>query len=463
MTDKQHYDAVVIGTGQAGMPLCTALVKAGRKTAIIERAFVGGTCINYGCTPTKTMVASARVAYSARHAAEYGVDVGEVSVDMRRVRQRKRDMVVSFRDGDEKGITDGGVDLIFGEASFTGPKSLQVRMNDGSDTRQIEADLIFIDTGTRPAVPDLDGLADVHFLDSTSIMELDEVPDRLLILGGGYIGLEFAQMFRRFGSQVTVIARGDHLLSKEDPDVADGLAEILKQDGVEILYKTSTLKVRQASSGKIEMTLKGPDGEYTRTGSHLLVATGRTPNSDSLNLAAAGIQADERGFIKVNGKLETNVPGVYALGEANGEPAFTHIAYDDYRIICANLINGHDVTTEGRILPYVVFTDPQLGRVGMSEEAARKSGRRIKIARIPMNYVARAIETGEDRGFMKAIVDQETEEILGCAILGLEGGEIMAQLQIAMMGKVRYPDLRDGIFAHPTLAEGLNTLFSNFE
>lgn len=459
MADTQHYDAIVIGSGQAGMPLSTALVKSGRKTAMIEREHVGGTCINTGCTPTKTMIASARIAYLARRASDYGVHTSLASVNMVEVRQRKRAVVADFRDGDEKRIVGGGVDLIMGEASFTGPRSLRVLTNDGK-TLKMDADTIFIDTGTRPASPHLEGLNSVHYYDSTSIMELDVVPTHLLVLGGGYIGLEFAQMFRRFGSEVTIINRGKQLLSKEDSDVADAVADILKEDGIKILFEAESMRVARGQGGVgVSFTVRISGEELQLAGSHLLVATGRTPNSDSLNLGMAGIEADERGFIRVNGKLETNVPGVYAVGEANGEPAFTHISYDDFRIICANLLYGHNVTTEGRMLPYVVFTDPQLGRVGIGEDAARAKSLNIKVAKIPMNYVARALETGETRGFMKAIVDADTGQILGCAVLGIEGGEIMAQIQIAMMGKLHYTVLRDAIFAHPTLAESLNTLF----
>ncbi|HEX8221456.1 MAG TPA: mercuric reductase [Chloroflexia bacterium] len=463
MAGRQHYDAIVIGAGQSGMPLSRAMAKAGWKTAMVERAHVGGTCINTGCTPTKTMVASARVAYLAGRAAGYGVRISPPSVDMSRVRQRKRDMVESFRGGNERSLATAGVDLLMGEGRFTGPKSIEVRLNGSGDVRQLEAERIFIDTGTRSAVPRLEGLDTVPYLDSTSIMELDAVPDHLLVLGGGYIGVEFAQMFRRFGSRVTVIVRGKSLLSKEDPDIAEALTGILRDDGIEVLFEAESLRVARGGDNAILFTVRTPGGERVIEGSHLLVATGRTPNSDSLNLGAAGIETDERGFIKVNVKLETNVPGVYALGEANGEPAFTHISYDDFRVICANLLYGQDVTTNDRILPYVVFTDPQLGRVGLGEEDARRQGRNVKVAKMPMSWVARALETDETRGLMKAVVDADTGQILGCAILGLEGGEVMAQVQLAMMGKLPYHVLRDAIFAHPTLAESLNTLFAQIE
>jgi len=463
VTTTKHYDAIVIGAGQSGGPLSTALAQAGWKTAIIECIHVGGTCINEGCTPTKTMVASARVAYLARRATDYGIHTGPVTVDMVKVRQRKRDIVDSFRNNSQRRIeSTEGVDLLMGEAHFTGPKELEVRLING-ETRQLTANSIFINAGARPSKPSVSGVDSVPTLDSTSIMELDVVPDHLLIIGGGYVGLEFGQMFRRFGSQVTVIQRGAYLLAREDPDVADEVAKILREDGLEVLLETSPTHVEKAGDGKIQLTVKTPTGERTLTGSHLLVAAGRTPNSDWLNLAATGVQVDKKGFIQANEKLETNVPGIYALGDVKGGPAFTHISYDDFRIIRTNVLENGNATIHDRLVPYTVFIDPQLGRIGLSETEARAKGRNIKVARMPMNYVARALEVDESRGFMKAIVEADTSQILGAAVLGIEGGEIMAMLEIAMMGKLPYTVLRDGIFAHPTLAESLNNLFSSFE
>ncbi len=455
-----HYDSIVIGAGQAGGPLSTALAKAGRKTAIIEREHVGGTCINEGCTPTKTMVASARVAYLARRGSDYGVHTGPISVDMGKVRQRKRDIVDSFRGGSQRRIEQTeGVDLLMGEACFVGPKMLEVQLNDGP-TRQLTADHIFINTGARPSMPKLAGLDSVPTLNSTTIMELDTVPEHLLVLGGGYIGLEFGQMFRRFGSQVTIVQRGKQLLAREDADVAEEVAKILREDGIEILLDTDAVRVARSGNGQIALTVKTPPGERTLTGSHLLVAAGRTPNTDKLNLSAAGVETDKHGFIKVNERLETNVPGIYGLGDVKGGPAFTHISYDDFRIIRTNLIESGSATTINRLVPYTVFIDPQLGRVGLSEAEAREQHRNIKVAKMPMNYVARALEVDEPRGLMKAVVDADTKQILGCAVLGIEGGEIMAMFEIAMLGQVAYPVLRDAIFAHPTLAESLNNLFA---
>jgi pyruvate/2-oxoglutarate dehydrogenase complex dihydrolipoamide dehydrogenase (E3) component len=455
----ETYDAIVIGAGQAGGPLSTALANAGHKTALIEREHVGGTCINEGCTPTKTMVASGRVAYLARRAADYGVHVGPVTVDMAKVRQRKRDIVDSFRNGSQGRIErTAGVDLLFGAASFSGQKTLDVRMNDRT-TRQLSADLIFINAGARPSMPRMEGIDDVPYLNSTTIMELGAVPEHLLVIGGGYIGLEFGQLFRRLGSQVTIVQRGPKLLAREDADVADAVAEIMRQDGIELLLDSEAPRVARAAGGTIHLTVRGGGQERVIDGSHLLAAAGRTPNSDSLNLEAAGVQADKHGFIQANERLETNVPGIYALGDIKGGPAFTHISYDDFRIIRSNLIEKGAATTKQRLVPYTVFIDPQLGRVGMSEQEARAQGRNIRVATLPMTSVARALEVDETRGFMKAIVDAETKQILGAAVLGIEGGEVMAVLQMAMIGNVPYTTLRDGVFAHPTLAESLNNLF----
>ena len=461
MTAPIHYQAIVIGSGQGGTPLCRSLAEAGLRTALVERSRIGGTCINEGCTPTKTMVASGRVAYLARRGKDYGVDTGDIRIDMRRIRQRKRDIVDSFRNGSQKRLEKtANLELIFGEASFSRPKTVSVRTKDGAQ-RELSAERIFINAGARPSVPNLEGLADVPFLDSTSIMELDAVPEHLLVLGGGYVGLEFGQLFRRLGSQVTVVQSAAQLLVHEDMDVAEEVASILKQDGIEVVLNSRAERVDK-SGASIQLTVRTPNGPRTLAGSHLLIATGRTPNTDSLNVSAAGIAIDKRGFIKVNEKLETNIPGIYALGDIKGDPAFTHISYDDFRILRTNLIEKGSATIENRMVPYTLFIDPQLGRIGMTESEARAQKRKYRVAKMPMNYVARALEVDETRGFMKAIVDSESDQVLGAAVLGIEGGEIMAMLQLAMMGRLAFTTLREGIFAHPTLAESLNNLFTHF-
>jgi pyruvate/2-oxoglutarate dehydrogenase complex dihydrolipoamide dehydrogenase (E3) component len=455
----EDFDAIIIGSGQGGNPLAEALNAAGKKTAMIERKYAGGTCINTGCTPTKTMVASARVAYLARRGSDYGVGVGPVAVDMARVRERKRNIVLTMRHSREKRLADAHAEFIHGEASFTGPGKISVALHDGGK-RHLAAPQIFINTGTRSALPAIDGIDAVPHLDNESIMELDRAPEHLLVIGGGYIGVEFSQMFRRFGSKVTVIQSGSQLLREEDPEVAAEVTKILREDGIEILLDARTQKVALAN-GVITLTIEGK--AETVEGTDLLVATGRKPNTQALNLAAAGIETDERGFIRANDRLETTAPGVWVIGDVKGGPQFTHISYDDYRILKANLFEGGNRTVRDRMVPYTVFMDPQLGRVGMTETEAKKSGKKIRVARMPMTSVARAIEMDETRGLMKAVVDAETEEILGVAVLGVEGGEVMTVLQMAMMGHLKYTALQSAVIAHPTLSESLNNLFLHFD
>lgn len=456
----ERFDAIIVGSGQAGTPLARALAGAGKKTAIIESKHVGGTCVNEGCTPTKTMVASGRVAYLARRGADYGVHAGSISIDLTKVRARKRDVVESFRSGNEKSLqTTENNELIYGFADFTGPKTLHVALRDGG-SRTLQADWIFLNTGLRAAIPSIPGILDIPFLTNESIMELVTVPDHLLIIGGGYVGLEFGQMFRRFGSQVTIIHTGHQLLDHEDSDIADEVQKILTLDGIEVLLEAHALAAGSAQNGKdVQLTVRVVSETRTITGSHILVAAGRTPNTTALNLPATGVDVDSHGYIKVNEYLETNVPGIYAIGDVKGGPAFTHISYDDYRIIKANLVDGQRRSIKDRILPYTVFIDPQLGRIGLTETEARKQGLKVRVAKMPMTHVARAIETAETRGFMKIVVDPDSEQILGAAVLGIEGGEIATIVQIAMQGKLKYTALRDGIFSHPTLAESLNNVF----
>jgi len=471
--------AIVIGSGQAGTPLAVALANAGRSTVLVERANLGGTCVNVGCTPTKTMIASGRIAHLAGCASEYGIfqrAVGEGIVpvaQMERIRERKREIVQRWRSGSERRVADvNRLQVIRGEARFVAEKVIRIPSpRDETSFREIEADEIFINVGEKPATSDLQGLDAVdasRVLDSTSIMELDVVPERLLVLGGGYIGMEFGQLFARLKSKVTIVQRGKQLLPREDAEIAQAVQQICKEDGIEVVLNGTATKVFPigADNKDILLEYRTSDGALREiSSSHLLIATGRTPNTDSLNLSAAGIETTSRGHVIVSPSLQTNVPGVYALGDCHGGPAFTHVSYDDFRIIRTNLIDKNVQATstaqrEGQV-PYVVYTDPQLGHVGLHEAEAREKfpNRHIKIASMPMSYVARAVETAETRGLMKAVVDGESGAILGFTCLGIEGGEIMSLVQVAMMGGLPYWKLRDAVFAHPTLAESLNNLW----
>ncbi len=462
MSDSSSYDVIVLGAGQGGGPLAGTAATHGHRTALVEATHVGGTCVNEGCTPTKTMIASARVAHLARRAADYGVEVGDISVDMETVRRRKRDIVESFRSGSRSSVEEtDGLDLIEGTGHFVDEHTVEVGLNDGG-TRTLTADRIVIDTGARPLVPPIDGLGEVDFLTSTSIMELGAVPEHLLILGGGYIGLEFGQMFRRFGAEVTIVDRGEHILGREDADVAEALQDILREDGLRILNETSMTAV-EASDGTITAHLEGEDAPARIDGDELLVAVGRRPNTDDLGLDTAGVDTDGRGHVQVNNRLETSADGVYAIGDVTGGPAFTHVSYDDYRVLRDNWLHGADRTTDERLVAYTLFTDPQLGRVGLTETQARDQGRDIEVAQMPMSHVARALEVDETRGLMKAVVDADTKQLLGAAVLGVEGGEVMSVLQTAMMGEVPVTRLKEAPYAHPTLAESLNNLFAGIE
>ncbi|MGW4121779.1 mercuric reductase [Nocardia sp. NPDC004711] len=457
----EHYDTIVIGASQGGRFLPVELAKAGQRVALVERGQLGGVCVNIGCTPTKTMVASARLAHQARRAAEYGVRIGPVSVDLAAVRERKRAMVAGARENYASRLAQDGLDLIEGEAHFTGPKSVEVASTDGG-RRQISAPVIVIDTGARPKPLAIPGADQVPVLDSTSIMELDQLPEHLIIVGGGYIGLEFGQMFRRFGSEVTIVQHAAHLLTREDEDVSEEVAALLRDDGITVSTSSKPVRVAPADGGRLRLTVRTDDGERQLEGSHLLSAIGRIPNTEALTPEVAGVRLDDHGFVEVDEYLNTTVPGVYAMGDVTPGPAFTHSSYDDYRILHANLIGHEKASTRDRIVPYTVFIDPQLGRVGMTEREARANGHAIRVAKLPMSAVIRAIETGETRGFMKAVVDADSGQILGCAVLGSEGGEIMTMIQVAMLGKLTHTAMADAIFTHPLLAEGLNTLFTMF-
>jgi pyruvate/2-oxoglutarate dehydrogenase complex dihydrolipoamide dehydrogenase (E3) component len=479
MTQPQPetFDAIILGSGQAGTPLASELGRAGRRVAIVERAHWGGTCINEGCTPTKRMVACAEVAHQARRAADYGVSTGEVSVDLARIRQLKREIVDSFAASTEKGLKSApGVECILGEASFSvshesvqhesvqhesgqhesGPHEVVVTTPGGE--RVLRAPQIFINTGGHPSRPNIPGLELVpHLLDSASIMELDAVPEHLVVIGGGYIGLEFGQMFSRFGSKVTVLHTGHQLVNQEDPDIAQAVAKFLEDEGLTIHLSVGDLKISTAEDS-VAISFQTPDGPRQIQTQHVLIATGRTPNTARLNLQAAGVKTDEHGYIVVNGSLETSAEGIWALGDVKGGPAFTHVSYNDYRRVRDTLLHGKEHTSPPP-LTYTMFTDPQLGRIGLSERQAREQGYDVVVATLPMTNVARAIETQRTAGLMKAVVDRKTNLILGAAVLGPEGGEVAAAIQMAMLGGLPYTALRDAEISHPTLAESLNNLF----
>ncbi len=464
MGEQVQYDTIVIGSGQGGTPLAVGLAESGLSTALVEAREVGGTCVNYGCTPTKTMVASARVAHVVGRARDYGVEggSGRAGVNMVRVRERKGSIVSSFRGGSEQRVENTPhLELIRGHARFTAPHSLRVDKREGGAV-EIAAERIFINTGTRPSVPEIDGIDRVEMLDNETIMELDRAPEHLVVVGGGYIGVEFGQMFRRFGSRVTIVQRAPRLLPREDQELSEAVGELLESEGIELLLGAEPLSVSGSRSGDFELQFRQDGSESTVKGTHLLLAAGRTPNTDSLGAELAGVALEKRGYVQTNEFLETGAPGIWALGDVKGGPAFTHISYDDYRILMRNVVEGARESIAGRLLPYTVFIDPQLGRVGMSEEQARAAGHDIRVAAIPMTWVARALETDETVGLMKAVVDAATERILGFAMLGMQAGEIAGAIQLAMMGNLPYTKLRDGVFSHPTLMEALNTLFSSF-
>ena len=449
------YDAIVIGSGQAGNPLCYHLADRGWSVALVEERNLGGTCINVGCTPTKTMVHRAQVAYYARNAARWGVRVSGVAVDLAKIVAQKDEVVLSFRGGLERRVDERkNLRLYRTRARFVAPHQVQV----GEEI--IESEKIFINTGGRPGIPAIPGLRDLPFLTNESIMQLTTIPEHLLILGGGYIGLEFGQMFRRYGSRVTIIHNGAQIVPREDPEIAGELQKALEGEGLEFVLNARTEAVR-GKDGRITLSSRVAAGALELNGSHLLMATGRVPNTGDLGLEKAGIATSKDGSVKVNARLETNVPGVWALGDCKGGPAFTHISYNDFQIVYGNLVEGKNLSTENRPVPYCVFTDPQLGGVGITEQEARLRGYPLKIGRCPMSYVARAIERGETAGLMKIVVDASNDRILGASILASEGGELVQILGAVMLANQPYTLLKGAVYIHPTLAEGFFTLMQD--
>jgi pyruvate/2-oxoglutarate dehydrogenase complex dihydrolipoamide dehydrogenase (E3) component len=457
----EHFDIAVVGGGKGGKTLGAKMASAGSAVVMIEKGMIGGTCINVACIPTKTMVRTAKVAELARRAADFGIRVAFEGADGISVRTRKQAVVSEMVARNQANFDRSGMTLLIGTGRFTGPRSLDVCLADGGK-RQVTADKVCVNTGTRPSLPPIVGLAESRPLTSESIQELDRLPEHLIILGGGYIGCEFAQMFRRFGSQVTVIERAEAFLQREDPDVGDQVYAIFREDGIDVRLGASVEHAEGRSGQSVRVRLRTRSGEQVVEGTDVLVALGREPNTEELNLPAAGIETDSRGFIKVNDRLETTADGVWALGDVNGGPQFTHVSLDDYRVVAANLSGGSRSTAD-RLVPYTLFIDPELGRVGMTETEARRRGRRVYVARLPAAAIPRAVTSGETRGYLKAVVDADTDRILGAAILAPEGGEVMAVIQVAMRAGLPFTALRDMIFAHPTMAEGLNDLFGALE
>ena len=454
----EQFDAIVIGAGQAGPALAVRCAKQGLKTAIVERHRFGGTCVNNGCVPTKTMVASARAAHVARHGSDHGVMLdGAIRVDMGRVMSRKDTVVAKSRDGLRAWLNStNNLSVIEGHASFRTPHRLRV------GERELEAPRIFINVGGRAALPDLPGLSELPYLNNERIMHLGRLPEHLLIVGGSYIGLEFAQMYRRFGSRVTVVETGPRLIGREDPDVSDTIRDILTHEGVEFRLNADCIALQRRGDG-VAMSLQCGDGPPSLSGSHVLLATGRVPNTQDLGLQKAGIETDERGYIGVDGSLRTNVDGVYALGDCNGRGAFTHTSWNDYEVVAANLFDAGERSVDGRIPCYALFVDPPLGRVGLTDSQIRASGRPALSAKMMMSRVGRAREMGETAGFMKIAVDAETRQILGAAILGVHGDEVIHTLLEVMSAGQPCDVINRSVHIHPTVSELLPTLLEGLQ
>lgn len=457
MDQPERYDALVLGSGEGGKYLAWHLAKSGRRVGVIERRWIGGSCPNINCLPTKNEIWSAKVAYLARNAERFGIIAGEVTTDMVKVRQRKRDMVEGLVDMHLELYEESGAELIMGTGRFVGPMTIEVQLNEGG-TRLLHGEQVFLNVGTHAAIPDIPGLKDAAALTNIEALELDYLPDHLIVIGGGYVGLEFAQAFRRFGSRVTVIQHGPQLADREDPDVGDAVASIFRQEGIDVLHSAETHRVAGRSGEKVSLDVRTPDGEQIIEASDLLVATGRRPNTAGIGLDVAGVALDERGYVKVNDRLETTAPDIWAIGECAGSPQFTHVSLEDFRVIRDNLAGGSR-TTDNRLVPYCMFIDPPLARVGLSEREAARKGIPVRVASLPTSAVLRTRTIDERQGFMKALVS-EHDEILGFTMIGPEAGEVMASVQMAMMAGLPYTGLRDAILTHPTMAEGLGSLFA---
>ena len=460
MPQSEQFEVLVLGSGFGGKLLAWHLAKSGRRTAVVERRWIGGSCPNIACLPSKNEIWSARITHQAHHAAEFGTMItGPVTTDMAKVRQRKRDMVNREIELHLHNYKTSGAELIMGSGRFVAPRTLEVRLNDGG-TRVLAGGQVFLNLGTHAAIPPVPGLETARPLTHIEALELDYAPAHLVVLGGGYVGLELAQAYRRFGSRVTVIETGAQLMAREDPDVVDEVHGIFRDEGIQFLLQAQTLNVQGRSGDGVSLTVSTPSGEQEIEGSDILAAAGRVPNTGGIGLEEAGVELDARGYIRVNERLETTAPSVWAIGECAGSPQFTHVSIDDFRIIRDNLA-GADRSTRGRLVPYCMFTEPPLAHVGLSERDAQRQGEAVRVARLAMTGVRRTATTNETRGFMKVLVGASHDRILGFTMIGAEAGEVMAAVQTAMLADMPYSRLRDTILAHPTMAEGLGDLFTN--
>jgi pyruvate/2-oxoglutarate dehydrogenase complex dihydrolipoamide dehydrogenase (E3) component len=456
--DVDNYELLVLGSGEAGKYLAWTMAKAGHRTALVERKWLGGSCPNIACLPSKNLIYSARMASLARRSAEFGLKIGSLTIDMAGVQRRKRAMVDGLHYMHATRTTESGVELISGDGRFITPSILEVTLNDGG-MRRVTGDRVFLVLGSRATLPDIPGLVESHPMTHIEALDLDRLPEHLIVIGGGYIGLELAQAMRRFGSKVTVIEHGPQLASREDPDVGAALLDLFHDEGMEVLLNTSITKVEGHSGDQVKAFLKDTSGEHTIAGTDLLVATGRTPNTDGVGLELAGVELNPHGYIKVNERLETTAPNVWAMGDCAGTPQFTHAAYNDFRVVHDNL-NGGNRTTANRLIPFVMFTDPELARVGRNEIEARRDGLEYRLAKMQMADVLRTRTVSEPRGFMKLLVAPDSDQILGFTAFGFEASELMAAVQTAMVGRMPYTLLRDTILTHPTISEGLVFLLS---
>ncbi|HXM47876.1 MAG TPA: FAD-dependent oxidoreductase [Pyrinomonadaceae bacterium] len=459
MSQPEQFQVLILGSGQGGKLLGWHMARSGRRTAVVERRWIGGSCPNIACLPSKNEIWSARVAHLVHHAAHFGTMTGAVKTDMAKVRQRKRDMVNREIDFHLKSYKTSGAELIMGTGRFVAPKTLEVRLNDGG-TRELAADQVFINVGTHAAIASVPGLEAARPLTHIEALELDYLPPHLIVFGGGYVGLELAQTYRRFGSRVTIIQSGSQLMVREDPDVANEMQRILSEEGIQILVATETLNVQGRSGEEVSVIVRTNSGEQKIDGSDILVATGRIPNTAGIGLEKVGVELDGHGYVRVNERLETTASGVWAMGECAGSPHFTHASVDDFRIIRDNLAGGKR-TTRDRLVPYCLFTDPPLAHVGLSEREAQQQGVTVRVGRLPMSAVLRTEATDETQGFMKVLVGGSDDRILGFTMIGSEAGEVLAAVQTAMLANLPYSKLRDAVLVHPTIAEGLGPLFSN--